>query len=149
MVASTTFSGSKMLVLIGDGATPTEVFTAPCGLTTKGLNRSAETSESTTPDCTDPSLPVWTEREVVSLSWDASGAGVLASESVAMWDTWFKSGQPKNIRIEVYSGPNAGRKYSGAALLTQFNLTGERGNKVTVDTTLSGTGALSEAAIAA
>src|SRR5690606_33512417 len=49
----------KMLIQVGDGADP-EVFSAPCGLTTRGLNFSAETSDTTVPDCDDPSLPSWT-----------------------------------------------------------------------------------------
>lgn len=148
MAAPQTFSGSRMLILIGDGATPTEVFTAPCGLNTKGLNRSAESSDTVVPDCDAPEDPAWTERETTSLSWEISGAGVLASESVSVWDTWFTSGAARNVRVEVYSGANSGRKYTGKAILTTYNLNGERGAKVSVEVTLSGSGELTGAAIA-
>ncbi|MGU3495932.1 phage tail tube protein [Xanthobacteraceae bacterium A53D] len=147
MAQPSTFSGSTMLILVGNGATPTEVFSAPCGLNTKGLNRSAETSDNVVPDCDDPAAPAWTEREVSSLSWEISGAGMLASESVTVWDEWYTSGEAKNVRVEIHSGPNAGRTYSGKALLTQYNISGERGNKVAVDVTISGTGVLTGAAI--
>lgn len=148
MAAGTSFSGSTALILIGDGATPTEVFAAPCGLTTKGLNRSAETSDTVMPDCNDPSAAAWTERETTSLSWEISGAGTLADESVDIWDAWFTSGVAKNVRVEIYKGPNAGRKYTGQALLTAYNISAERGSKVQVDVTLSGTGPLVPADIA-
>jgi len=147
MANPTTFSGSKMLILLGDGVSPTEGFDAPCGLETRGLDRSAETSDTAIADCENPELPPWTEREVVSLSWEISGSGILASESVAVWDAWFASGAAKNVRVEIYSGPSAGRKYSGAAVLSQYNTSGERGQKVSVEVTLSGSGALTSAAI--
>lgn len=148
MAKPTTFSGSQMLILVGDGASP-EVFTAPCGLTTKGLNRTADTADTTVPDCDDPSAPAWTESEVISLSWEASGSGVLASESVQMWETWFASGHSKNVKVHVKTGANAGRSYAGTALLTAFNVSGERGQKVTVEVTLKGTGVLTPSAITA
>lgn len=148
MAKPDTFSGSMMLILVGDGASP-EVFSAPCGLTTKGLNQTAETAESVVPDCDDPAAPAWTESEVVALSWGASGSGIQADEAVQVWEEWFASGLPRNVRIEMYKGANAGRKYSGAALLTDFNRTGERGQRVQVEVTLKGTGALTAAAITA
>lgn len=140
MAKPTTFRGTSLLIKLGDGGIP-EAFDFPCGLTTSGLNRSAETSDTTVPDCDDPDAPAWTEREVSTMSWEASGSGVLASESVSVWDAWHASGLPKNVQIDV-GAAGTGRRYTGRALLTAYNITGERGQKVTVEVTLSGDGEL-------
>lgn len=140
------YSGNKMLIEVGDGAAP-EVFAAPCGLTTKGINRTANANDSEVPDCDDPDAPVWIEREIQSMSWEVSGSGLLMEDSAATWETWFASGEPRNIKVKI---PRAtgGRVYSGAALLTALNVTGNRGEKVAIEVTLSGTGPLVSAAIA-
>lgn len=143
MAKPTTYRGTSLLIKVGDGADP-EVFSFPCGLTTNGLNRSAETNDVSVPDCADPDAPAWTERETSALSWEASGSGVLADESVAIWDAWHASGLPKNVQIDVGTA-TAGRRYTGRALLTSYNITGERGQKVTVEVTLSGDGELTAA----
>ncbi|MFG1276553.1 phage tail tube protein [Xanthobacter autotrophicus] len=141
MAKPTTFRGTSLLIKLGDGATPTEAFDFPCGLTTNGLNRSGETNDVTVPDCDDPDAPAWTEREVSTMSWEASGSGILAAESVEVWDDWFSSGIAKNVQVDVGS-VGTGRRYTGRALLTSYNITGERGQKVTVEVTISGDGEL-------
>lgn len=147
MAKPTTFRGTQLLIKIGDGANP-EVFAFPCGLTTTGLNRSAETSDTTVPDCADPDAPAWTEREVSTMSWEASGSGVLAAESVATWDAWHAAGEERNVQIDLGTAANDGRRYTGVALLTAYNITGERGQKVNVEVTITGTGPLIAADIA-
>lgn len=146
MAKPTTFRGTSLLIKLGDGGSP-EIFDFPCGLTTTGLNRSAETSDTSVPDCDDPDAPAWTEREVSTNSWEATGSGVLAAESVAIWDAWHASGLPKNVQIDMGTVA-AGRRYTGRALLTSYNITGERGSKVQVEVTISGDGALTAADLA-
>ncbi|MFG1341884.1 phage tail tube protein [Xanthobacter autotrophicus] len=140
MAKPTTFRGTSLLIKLGDGGSP-EAFDFPCGLTTNGLNRSAETNDTTVPDCDDPDAPAWTEREVLTLAWEASGSGVLAAESVAIWDAWHASGLPKNVQIDV-GVAGTGRRYTGRGLLTSYNTTAERGQKVIVEVTISGDGEL-------
>jgi len=143
MAKPTTFRGTSLLIKIGDGGSP-EAFDFPCGLTTNALNRTAETNDVSVPDCDDPDAPAWTEREVSTMSWEASGSGILADESVAIWDAWHASGLPKNVQIDVGTAP-AGRRYTGRGLLTSYNITGERGTKVQVEVTISGDGELTAA----
>lgn len=143
MAKPTTFRGTSLLIKLGDGASP-ETFDFPCGLTTQALNRSGETSDVTVPDCDDPDAAAWTEREVSTLSWEATGSGVLADESVTIWDAWFTSGVAKNVQIDVGTAA-AGRRYTGRAVLSSYNITGERGTKVQVEVTLSGDGELTAA----
>ena len=65
MTQATTYPFSKFLVKIGDGAAP-EVFTDPCGLTSKGFTRTANLNDTNIPDCDDPDAPSWLGRDVVS-----------------------------------------------------------------------------------
>ncbi|MGQ3674257.1 phage tail tube protein [Xanthobacter sp. TB0139] len=146
MAKPTTYRGSHLLVKISDGGDPEE-FSAPCGLTTRGLSRTAETNSTSVPDCDDPDAPAWTEAEVGSQSWSVSGSGVLAAESVAVWDEWFASGEARNVQIDLGTGA-AGRRYTGRALLTSYEVTGERGNKVQVSVTQTGDGPLVAADLA-
>lgn len=147
MAQPSLFPGSRYLVFVGDGANP-EVFSAPCGLTTKTLSRSATFNGEVVPDCENPEAPGWLEGDVDGLTWTVSGAGKLARESVAMWDSWFASGLAKNVRIEAHEGEDIGRVYSGKAYLTTYDQSAERGQKVSTDVTLSGTGPLVSADLA-
>lgn len=140
MAKPKTAASSKLLILLGDGATP-EVFTAPCGLTTKGLNFSAETNDVMVPDCDNPDDPAWTERVVSSLSGTITGSGVLAMESLPVWRAFFFSGAARNcrVRLAVPLADNGGH-FEGRFLLTSFEITGEIGNKVQVSVELMNDG---------
>lgn len=137
MAKPTTAAGTKLIVLLGNEATP-EVFAAPCGLNTGGFNAQADTGESVVPDCDDPEAPAWKERTTTALSRDFTGAGVLAKESLPTWNTWFESGLAKNCKIKI---DGVGWiTWSGAYLLTGFNITGERGGKLQVEVTMASDG---------
>ena len=140
MAKPTTLPSSKMLILLGDGADP-EVFTAPCGLTTKGFNNSAETNDVNVPDCDDPDAPYWVERTIVSLSSTVSGSGILAMDSFPKWREWFESGESRNLRIKMdETSANNGGHYEGKFVLSTFNLTGEERSKVGVEVELQNDG---------
>jgi hypothetical protein len=103
-----TFGG--MIVALGNGATPTEVFAAPCGFDTKALNLTATASEANIPPCNSPDTPGWTARGVSAFSAEVTGSGVMATEDGAMWSEWLLSGLPKNVQVtlsatEIYQGP--------------------------------------------
>ena len=130
MAKATTLKYSQFLVLIGDGASP-QTFGDPCGLTSRGFNRTAETNDTNTPDCDDPDAPSWLERDVVSLSGEMSGSGVVATESIDTWDEWFESGESRDVRVEL-----ATRVWEGRAKLTGLNITAERGQRVNIEVTI-------------
>lgn len=142
-------SYSKFLIQVGNGASP-EVFAAPCGLTSRGFNRTAETNDTNVPDCDDEDAPSWLARDVVSLSGEISGSGVLDTAALDVWDDWFQSGLAKNCRV-VLDVPLAqnGRHWAGSFYLTSFNITAERGAKVNVEVTLISDGAITTVAAAA
>jgi TP901-1 family phage major tail protein len=136
MARPTTYSAKKLLILLGDGGTP-EVFAAPCGLTTRGIEFSKETNDVTVPDCDDPDLPAWTERSVRTLSASVSGSGILAAEAHATWRAAFLNTNSVNCRIKIDDTlGNGGGYYSGKFHLSAFSITGEIGDKLQVEITL-------------
>ena len=143
MAAPTTYSAKKLIIMLGDGGTP-ETFTAPCGLTTRGINFSKEANDVTVPDCDDPDLPAWTERSVRTLSASVSGSGILAAEAHDTWRAAFLNTDSINCRIKIDDTlANNGGYYQGRFHITQFNLTGEIGNKVQMEITLESDGQVS------
>ncbi len=138
MAQATTFRFSEFLILVGDGASPEE-FSAPCGLTSRGFNRTAETNSTNVPDCADEDLPTWQQNDVVALNWSLSGEGVMADEAKDVWEAWFNSGAARNVRISL--GPDeTADVWEGRAILSTFNISGERGSRVTVSVEMTGDG---------
>jgi len=140
MTKPITAPGAKLIIKLGDGATP-EVFTAPCGINTRGINFTKATNETNVPDCADPEAPSWTERGIVSMSTEVSGNGVLAMENLTNWQAFLDSTVSKNcqIWIDVPSTDHGGH-WDGKFHLTGFNVTGEIGNKVQAAITMQSDG---------
>lgn len=134
MAKAQTFKYSQFLILIGDGNSP-EVFGDPCGATSKGFNRTANMNDTNVPDCDDPDLPSWLERDVVSNQAELTFAGVVADQSFDVYDAWMESGESKNIRVEL-----GNRVWEGMAKLATLNVTGERGTRVNFTASLASDG---------
>lgn len=130
MAKPTVIAGTKLLLLLGDGASP-EVFGEPCGLTTKSFDLAASTNTTVLPDCADPEAAAWEATDINALSGSFSGQGVMAVESFSKWNDWFMSTEGKNMQIKLDHADLG--YYSGSFKLTSFKLAGTRGNKVTVD----------------
>jgi hypothetical protein len=141
MAQPKTIKGSKVLILLGDGTTPTEVFAAPCGLTTKGITFTAESNDQNVPDCDDPDAPTFTARVIATLSAAINGAGILALESLEDWREWFDSGLEKNIRLKLDAAAPEGGYYQMSAVLTSFAIGGNQGELATVDVGILSNGA--------
>lgn len=141
MASATTIRFSKFRVLLSDAASP-EVFAAPCGFTSRALNRSKNLGETAIPDCDDEDAPSWVGRDVISNTWGVTGEGVLAEESYSDWQDFFDSDVSRNLEIEIEL-PGGTLTYAGAAHLSTFNVAGTRGEgRVTVNVELAGDGAL-------
>jgi predicted secreted protein len=137
MAKPTTYPASKLYISLGDGATPTETFTAPCGLVSKGIVFSKETNDTTVPDCDDPDAPAWTERGVRTLSAEVTGSGILAAEALPTWWAWYANTESANVRIGLNAPPaDNGGYWAGLMHLTSFSVTSELGDKVQVAATL-------------
>lgn len=140
MARPTTLAGTKLLIQLGDGASP-EVFAAPCALSTKSFNLEAASNDFNVPDCDDPDLPVWTERVVSALSAGVSGNGTLAMESFDEWRDWFLSGDPKNVRVKVdTTAGNNGGYFEMSAILSSLQIGGNQGELVTVEVQMDSNG---------
>lgn len=139
MAQATTYPFSQFLVKIGDGASP-EVFTDPCGLTSKGFTRTANLNDTNIPDCDDPDAPSWLGRDVVSYQANIAGSGVVAEESFDVWEAWWTAGETRNVKIEL--GSPAVNAWTMPAKLQEFTMTAERGNKVQMTVNLVSDGAV-------
>jgi hypothetical protein len=139
MTQATTYPFSQFLVKIGDGAAP-EVFTDPCGLTSKGLTRTANLNDTNIPDCDDPDAPSWLGRDVVSYQGAIAGSGVVAAESFDTWEDWWNAGETRNVRIEL--GNPVAYAWIMPAKLQEFAITAERGNKVQMAVNIVSDGAV-------
>lgn len=142
MAQPTTLKFGKFKVEIGDGGAP-ETFSAPCGFTAKSFSRTKALNEVVIPDCDDPDLPAAVARDVASSSWSVTGEGVLPAASVATWDALFASNTSRNVRItEEWAAPTGNIVYTGAAHLESYEITANLGNRVLVNISLQGDGAL-------
>lgn len=134
--------GEKLLVQIGDGATPVEQFSHDCLINAeRGIQFSADTTDDTLPDCADPSAPGWKETLKDGLSATVTGGGKLHTTSVPDWFEWFTGDIAKNVRIKVDATAEKGGGYwSGAFKLTAFEVTGNRKEYATTSSTLVSSG---------
>ena len=92
MAQAKTIRFAGQLLMLGNGATPTEVFTAPCGLTSLNLTVNIETNSTNVPDCADPDLPAWLESDEVSKQMVVGVSGVIDTDAMQVWREWLPTG---------------------------------------------------------
>lgn len=134
MAKATTLRASQLLLRIGDGASP-EVFSAPCGFTSKNFRIGAQTNDTNVPDCDDEDAPSWLERDTVSKDWGFDASGVHAEESVALLEGVV--GERRNMQVALGS-----REYTGVGIITELTRGAERGGRITINMTVVGDGEL-------
>nr|DAE48850.1 MAG TPA: major tail protein [Caudoviricetes sp.] len=132
----------KFLVLLGDGATP-EVFSMPCGFTSKSFSLSNNLTDVEIPDCDDPDAPFAVARDIQSYSATISGEGVLAAEAVPTWSAARQNMDGVNCRVEIEF--SSGKLvYAGAFKFENFELGAESGGRVTINVTMQSDGEITE-----
>lgn len=142
MAKPITSRSSQFMIKLGDGGSP-EVFEAPCGLNTKGINFTKEMNDVAVPDCDDPDAPAWAERAVTVMSAEISGEGILAMGDLDTWIEFNESTISRNAQIVLdVDAPNAslGGMWTGKFLMSGFNVTAEQGNKVQVSVSMQSDG---------
>jgi hypothetical protein len=144
MAIATTYPYSQFFIKIGDGASP-EVFTDPCGLTSKGFVRTANMNDTNVPDCDNADAPAWLGRDVVSYQASIAGSGVVAEESREVWKEWWVMAETRNVLIEI--GTPVVEAWLMPAKLQEYTYTGERGNKVQMAVNLVSDGEVTEQVI--
>ncbi|OLP44647.1 phage tail tube protein [Rhizobium oryziradicis] len=117
--------GEKLLVQIGDGASP-ETFVIDCLINTdRGIKFSSDTTDTNLPDCDNPGAPAWKFRNKDGFSAEISGSGKVHTPSVKLFWDWFNSDEGKNVRVLVDVAVGVGGGYwIGAFKLTDFDVTG-------------------------
>lgn len=135
MTAVKTVVGEKLLIQIGNGATPVEVFSHDCLI---NLDRSfaltADATDVIVPDCDAPEQVGFKQRFIDGLSGDISGSGLLHTTSIKAWNDWLISAAGKNCRVNVNVSNALGGGYWAASFkLQSFSISGPRKNLCTVD----------------
>jgi hypothetical protein len=133
--------GVKLLLKVGNGASP-EVFTALCTINAaRSLKGTAGTNEFNIPDCLDPDQLAWIAREKVSLSYTVSGAGILNTPDVTTLTTWLAAEASKNCQIVVdVPSADGGVIFEGFFHLTDVDFSGDRGGKMECSISLASDG---------
>lgn len=117
--------GTYFILAMGDGATPTEAFTALCGISTRTYTSQTNTSDVFTRDCDDPEdIPI---RRLITTGrqWSLAGEGQL--NRAQLQDLLDAEGVTKNYRFyyteptddEVFRG-----YFQGAAKLVNITING-------------------------
>lgn len=133
MTQAKTFKFSDVAILVGDGASPTEAFAAPCGLTQMGMTLATNSNQTDIPDCDNVDDAIWSVTDITSVQMTLSGQGVLDRTARVLWEAWAFSGTEKNVRwmYDVLLADHGGY-YSAPAVLTNYQVSGQRGQRVTV-----------------
>lgn len=114
--------GDQIQVKIGDGATPTEVFTHPAIInTSRGISFSTNTESDEIIDLNDQAAPAQMVRRVTSTDCKIDGAGRIHKPAAVEWMQWAQSGDIKNVQVT-----DGNWKVTGPFVLTSFQITGER-----------------------
>lgn len=137
--------GIKLVLKIGDGATPTEAFTVRCSINAqRGIKFTADLQDTVEVDCTDPEKVAWLVRDKLSVQGEINGSGTLHKEDLPFFFTWLKSPDPKNCKVIVDVAD--GYEWSGAWHLGDFEVTGDRGKRAEVSIALKSEGEIEGAA---
>lgn len=133
--------GVKLLLKVGDGASP-EQFTQFCSINAdRGITFTAGTNDVDIPDCSDPDKLAWIAREKTNLAVTINGGGTLDTRDVASFFAWYESPEPKNCILVVdVPAAEGGLIWDGAFHLTEFSITGNRGEKMQAAVTLNSDG---------
>lgn len=134
---------TRVAIMMGNGATPTEVFAPMCGITTKGFQQTRATSDTVDWDCADPDASPITVRDVGASDWTISGSGLLHRPLLADVQEAFDSAGPTNFRFmfdEATGAEVIDGYYAGPGIITDFNITGTNGEYLAVSLTISAAG---------
>lgn len=138
MAPPTTLKGTQLYIKIENDASP-QVFAHPCLINSeRGITFRSTTNDIVVPDCADPDDPAWRELVKDALSAGVTGAGVLDNKlaTIQTYDSWHRSDDAK--RVQVWLGTIG--YWEGDFKLTEWSITGNRGDKAQVSLTLESDG---------
>lgn len=134
-VKATTARSKKLFVRLSDGAAIPN-FVAPCGLTEKSFTRSKTFGETVTPYCQgeeNEEAVDWVERDAISLTASISGQGVMARQSVPMWEAALANPESIECEVEVEWPDGSSDLYTGRFHVESLELGSPSGQRVTAN----------------
>lgn len=133
---------TRLVIQLGDGGDPTEVFAHTCGANSFGVTLSNNLGENTVLDCDNPlDVPAAIVRHLESQDTSATISGMVTTEAWPTWRAWADGGAEKNIKLFLdESAANNGGFWTLPAFLQSLELSKESSGKVTFSSTISGAG---------
>jgi len=132
------------IVKMGDGASPTEVFTTVCGIQDVAINETVATEDRFVPDCANPGSLPQRKSKPNGRQVDVSATGLINLAQIATVRAAL--GVAKNYKIELYnydsttSGTLIGT-LSGSFMLTANNMNVVRQGNSSAEMTFASQGA--------
>ena len=130
---------------VGDGATPTEVFTRLGVINTnQSFTATSETETTKVKDIDDFTKPAKTLRKVTSLDYKVEGSGLVHKPAMLALYTWQASGAAKNCKFSLPG--TGGIVHSGPFVITSLSVQGDFDSAAEVSITLEAADAVTTAA---
>jgi len=114
----------------GNGATPTEVFSEPCGITGRSRNFSINTQSDDLPDCDDPNAVSFDSPYKISIGESVDLQFVTSPEMEPLMRDLAYQADASNARYVINKGSRDGY-YEGPGILSALAFTSERRGVVT------------------
>lgn len=144
MTAVNHVRGTKLVLLVGDGASP-EVFAPKCSINSdRSIQFTSNMTGTPIPDCDDVDALAAIVNDKTDIQATVSGAGLLNVGDDLEFAQWALSKDPKNCKVVVQS--TGGLTTTAAFHLGDFTINGTREGKVDVSISLTSTGPITVAA---
>jgi TP901-1 family phage major tail protein len=132
--------GVNFLIYINTGTAETPVYTKVAGQRGGTLNREYETIDVTSKDNFG-----WSDEEYGVASWSIEADGLLVEDDAgyAALETAFEGAEYVMVRFET----QAGNKYEGSAIISDFSIEAPFDDTATYSLTLNGKGAYTKTAV--
>ena len=138
MATEPNFSGRRLLIRVGNGASP-EVFSLFCTFNgDRAIQFDAASTDEMDMDCDNPTAVAFTVTTVDSLSATVSGAGRVKAVDIPEFFDWYSSGEARNAQVEI-DAPG-GVQFNGQLVLLSWNVTGGETGSATADLSMKFTG---------
>lgn len=139
--------GVKLLIKVALPSAPT-VFNTLCTINAeRGITFTAGTNDQETIDCADLEAVAWVLREKTNLSAAITGSGTVNTPDVETFFEWLTDENSWNVKVILdVPAADGGVIFTGKFHMTEFSITGNRGEKMQASTSLSSDGIIAKAA---
>lgn len=114
----------------GNGASPTELFSEPCGITGRSRNFSINTQSDDLPDCNDPDAVAFDAPYKISIGESVDLQFVVSPALEPQLVELAYNGEDTNARYVINKGSRDGY-YEGPGILSALQMGAERRGNVT------------------